>query len=150
MEPARPPAPELTPPPPQRSVAAEPRRGVTVAERPAPMPPPVQARAIDEVAFARAHASPRSAGSLANSVPIWERFAARARRADPARGRAGVRQRRDVTAAGDRAGTRSRSTGRRACRRRDAEIDFSQFGEIETRALTKIKKLSGRGCIATG
>ena len=62
-----------------------------------------------------------------------------------ARGRAGVRQRRDVTAAGDRAGTRSRSTGRRACRRRDAEIDFSQFGEIETRALTKIKKLSGAG-----
>ena len=25
------------------------------------------------------------------------------------------------------------------------EIDFSQFGEIETRALTKIKKLSGAG-----
>jgi pyruvate dehydrogenase E2 component (dihydrolipoamide acetyltransferase) len=148
VEPARPPAPELTPPPPQRSVAAEPAAaGVTVAERPAPMPPPVQARAIDEAAFAKAHASPSirrlarelgaDLGKVRGSGPKGrilkedvQTFVKAVLSLPPETAPAPI-------AAPAPAGGLAVAEM--------PEIDFSQFGETETRPLTKIKKLSGAG-----
>jgi pyruvate dehydrogenase E2 component (dihydrolipoamide acetyltransferase) len=148
VEPARPPAPELTPPPPQRSVAAEPAAaGVTVAERPAPMPPPVQARAIDEAAFAKAHASPSirrfarelgaDLGKVRGSGPKGrilkedvQTFVKAVLSLPPETAPAPI-------AAPAPAGGLAVAEM--------PEIDFSQFGGTETRPLTKIKKLSGAG-----
>ena len=149
VEPARPPAPEMTPPTPQRSVAAEPQAtgAVAVAERPAPVPPSARpAPAIDEVAFARAHASP--------SV---RRFA-RELGADLGKirgsGPKGRILKEDVQAFVKAVLSRPLEAAPAAPPPPPAgglavaempEIDFSQFGETETRPLTKIKKLSGAG-----
>jgi pyruvate dehydrogenase E2 component (dihydrolipoamide acetyltransferase) len=149
VEPARPPAPELTPPTPQRSVAAEPppTGAVAVAERPPPMPPPVgPAPAIDEAAFARAHASPsvrRFARELGADLGKIRGSGPKGRILEE-----------DVQAFVKAVLSRPLEPGPVAPPAPPAgglavaempEIDFSQFGETETRPLTKIKKLSGAG-----
>jgi pyruvate dehydrogenase E2 component (dihydrolipoamide acetyltransferase) len=146
VEPARPPAPELTPPMPQRSVAAEPQAtgAIAVAERPAPMPPPVQVRAIDEAAFAKAHASPsvrRFARELGADLGKIRGSGPKGRilREDVHTFVKAVLSR-PLEAAP--AAPPSPPAGGLAVAEMP-EIDFSQFGETETRALTKIKKLSG-------
>jgi pyruvate dehydrogenase E2 component (dihydrolipoyllysine-residue acetyltransferase) len=147
VEPARPPAPEMTPPRPKPSAPPEQltTAATTVAERPAPISPPLAAAAIDEAAFAKAHASPSvrrfarelgaDLGKVRGSGPkgrileedvqaFVKAVLSRPIEAPPA----------PVVPMPPAGGLAVAEM---------PEIDFSQFGETETRALTKTKKLSG-------
>lgn len=146
VEPAQPPAPELAPPPPKSVAPAEllVRADTAVAERPTPILPSVTAPPIDEAAFAKAHASP-SIRRLARELGV---DLGRVRGAGP-KGRilkedvqsfvkAVLTRPLEVAPAAPPAAVGLAVADMPA-------VDFSQFGETETRPLTKIKKLSGAG-----
>jgi pyruvate dehydrogenase E2 component (dihydrolipoyllysine-residue acetyltransferase) len=148
VEPAQAPAPELAPPAPKPVAPAAPlaQADTAVAERPAPIAPPVVAPPIDEAAFAKAHASPsirRFARELGADL-------GRVRGSGP-KGRI---LKEDVQSFVKAVLTRPPEAapsapplppaGSLAVAEMPA-VDFSQFGETETRPLTRIKKLSGAG-----
>jgi pyruvate dehydrogenase E2 component (dihydrolipoamide acetyltransferase) len=146
VEPAQPPVPELAPPPPKPVAPVElPTRADTaVTERLISILPFVTAPPIDEAAFAKAHASP-SIRRLARELGV---DLGRVRGSGP-KGRI-LKQ--DVqsfvkavlTRPLELAPAAPPSAGGLAVAEMST-VDFSQFGEIETRPLTKIKKLSGAG-----
>ena len=140
MEPAHAPAPELAPPPPIAPAELPTRADTAVSERLTSIQPSV---AIDEVAFAKAHASP-SIRRLARELGV---DLGRVRGSGP-KGRI---LREDVQSFVKAVLMRPLevapappSAGGLAVDEMPA-VDFSQFGETEVRPLTKIKKLSGAG-----
>jgi len=141
VEPAQPPAPELAPPPPITPAELPTRADTAVTERLTSIQPSVP---VDEVAFAKAHASP-SIRRLARELGV---DLGRVRGSGP-KGRilkedvqsfvkAVLTRRLEVAPAAPP------SAGGLAVAEMPA-VDFSQFGETEVRPLTKIKKLSGAG-----
>ncbi|MFZ0458557.1 MAG: 2-oxo acid dehydrogenase subunit E2, partial [Rhodoplanes sp.] len=141
VEPAQPPAPELAPPSPIAPAELPTRADTAVTERLTSIQPSV---AIDEVAFAKAHASP-SIRRLARELGV---DLGRVRGSGP-KGRI---LKEDVQSFVKAVLTRPLevapavppSEGGLAVAEIPA-VDFSQFGETEVRPLTKIKKLSGAG-----
>ena len=141
VEPAQPPAPELAPPSPIAPAELPTRADTAVTERLTSIQPSV--RPIDEVAFAKAHASP-SIRRLARELGV---DLGRVRGSGP-KGRI---LKEDVQSFVKAVLTRPLevapappSAGGLAVAEMPA-VDFSQFGETEVRPLTKIKKLSGAG-----
>jgi pyruvate dehydrogenase E2 component (dihydrolipoamide acetyltransferase) len=136
VEPARPPVPEMMPPPPKPIAPAEPQAAAAAA----------LAAAIDEAAFVKAHASPSvrkfarelgaNLGKVRGSGPKG-----RILKEDVAEFVKAVLSRPVEAAPVPSAPPPARGLAVAEM----PEIDFSQFGETETRALTKTKKLSGAG-----
>lgn len=140
VEPAQPPAPELAPPPPITPAELPTRADTAVTERLTSIQPSVP---VDEVAFAKAHASP-SIRRLARELGV---DLGRVRGSGP-KGRI---LREDVQSFVKAVLVRPLvvapappSAGGLTVAEMPT-VDFSQFGETEVRPLTKIKKLSGAG-----
>jgi len=140
VEPAQPPAPELAPPPPITPAELPTRADTAVTERLTSIQPSVP---VDEVAFAKAHASP-SIRRLARELGV---DLGRVRGSGP-KGRI---LREDVQSFVKAVLMRPLvvapappSAGGLTVAEMPT-VDFSQFGETEVRPLTTIKKLSGAG-----
>ncbi len=101
----------------------------------APRTPPLPAETIDNMAFSKAHASP--------SVRKFARELGADLSQIQGSGRKGRILKEDVKAFVKKAMT-SGNTGAGLGVAPMPEIDFSQFGEIETQPLTKINKLTGQ------